>query len=426
MLLFSAFMTVVLGLFGGPLFAVILGLAVLGFLAQEVPLSVLTIEMYRLTDTGLLAAIPLFTFAGFLLSESNASQRLVRLAQAFVGWMPAGLALVTLVACAFFTAFTGASGATIVALGALLYPALRHGHYPKKFSLGLVTSAGSLGLLLPPSLPLILYGIIVQQMDLPVRVSIEQLFVAGIFPTLLMLVLMGGYCVWSARRHKLTIQKFSGREVWLAMREGAWELPLPFVVLGGIFSGFFAVSEAAAVTVLYVFVVQVFIYREIPLRQLPKIVVDAMVMVGGIMVVLMAAMALTNYFVDAMIPTWLFDLIQAHVHSKLLFLLLLNVFLLVLGALLDVFSALIVVVPLIVPVAISFGIDPVHLGIIFLANLQIGYLTPPVGMNLFIASYRFREPVHVLYRASWPFMLVLLVALLVITYWPALSLVLVR
>jgi len=395
MLLFSAFMTVVLGLFGGPLFAVILGLAVLGFLAQEVPLSVLTIEMYRLTDTGLLAAIPLFTFAGFLLSESNASQRLVRLAQAFVGWMPAGLALVTLVACAFFTAFTGASGATIVALGALLYPALRHGHYPKKFSLGLVTSAGSLGLLLPPSLPLILYGIIVQQMDLPVRVSIEQLFVAGIFPTLLMLVLMGGYCVWSARRHKLTIQKFSGREVWLAMREGAWELPL-------------------------------FIYREIPLRQLPKIVVDAMVMVGGIMVVLMAAMALTNYFVDAMIPTWLFDLIQAHVHSKLLFLLLLNVFLLILGALLDVFSALIVVVPLIVPVAISFGIDPVHLGIIFLANLQIGYLTPPVGMNLFIASYRFREPVHVLYRASWPFMLVLLVALLVITYWPALSLVLVR
>ena len=423
---FALIAALLLGFIGQPLFIVILALALVGFVSQGIPLSVIGIELYRLSDTTLLAAIPLFTFTGFLLSESNSAERLVRLSNAWFGWMPAGLAIISLMICAMFTAFTGASGATIVALGALLYPALKKAGYPKKFSLGMVTSSGSLGLLLPPSVPLILYGVLVQQMNQGYNVTIDQLFIAGILPTILMVTLLSFYSFTVSQKAHLERQSFSFKEAIASLSAAKWELPLPVFVLGGIYSGFFAVSEAAAMIVFYTLIVEVFIYREIPLKKLPQVVVDSMVMVGGIMIVLAAALALASYFVDAQIPTKLFEFIQAHVSSKLMFLILLNVFLLLLGAVLDIFAALVLVIPLILPVAVSYGVDPIHLGIIFLANMQIGYLTPPVGMNLFIASFRFKEPVTTLYKACLPYMAYLLVALLVITYVPWLSLVFVR
>jgi tripartite ATP-independent transporter DctM subunit len=415
-----------LALVGMPLFAVILAVAFLGFHSEGVNLTAVAQEFYRISDTPLLLALPLFTFAGYTLGASRASQRLVMLTRAFLGWMPGGLAVVAFVASALFTAFTGASGVTIVALGALLYPALNQDGYPKDFNLGLVTISGSLGLLLPPSLPLILYGIVAQQMDTGHPVDITDLFIAGLLPGAMMLVLLSLYSLYTNRNCKIPLTPFSLRAAVKAVRVAIWELPLPIFILGGIYGGFFAVSEAAAITALYVLVVEVFIHREIRVSALPKLISKSMVMVGGILLILGAALASTNFIIDAQVPMKLFGLIRAHVPDRIVFLMLLNLFLLVVGALVDIFSALVLVVPLILPVAISYGIDPVHLGIIFLANMQIGYITPPVGMNLFIASYRFNEPVVRLYKAAFPFMLVLLAAVLVITYWPGLSLMLIR
>ncbi len=417
---------ILLALLGTPLFAIILSVAMLGFYSLEVDLSVIAIEIYRITDTPLLLALPLFTFAGYILGESRTSERLVRLTQAFLGWMPGGLAIVAFVACAFFTAFTGASGVTIVALGALLFPALKQAGYREKFSLGLVTTSGSLGLLLPPSLPLILYGIIAQQMNAGPNVRIEDLFLAGIFPGLLMILFLSAWSLWTNRGTPIPLTPFSAQKAAAAFREAIWEIPLPFFVLGGIYSGFLAISEAAAATAMYVLVIEVFVYKEIKLSLLPGIMRDSMIMVGGILLILGVSLASTNFLIDAEVPMRLFDMIQAAVTDKFVFLILLNILLLILGAILDIFSALVIMVPLILPVAVSYGIDPVHLGIIFLANMQIGYVTPPVGMNLFIASYRFEKPVTVLYQAAFPFMLVLFAAVLVITYWPGLSLFLVQ
>jgi tripartite ATP-independent transporter DctM subunit len=338
--------------------------------------------------------------------------------------MPGGLAIVALVACALFTAFTGASGITIVALGALLYPALLQDGYREKFSLGLVTTSGSLGLLFPPSLPLILYGVIVQQMSIGQQFSIDDLFLAGLLPGLLMVVLLTVWSLWSNRTNAMPPSRFSSKEALRALREAAWEIPLPLFLIGGIYGGFLAISEAAAVTAMYVLVVEVFVYKEIKISQLPGFMRDSMVMVGGILLILAVSLAFTNFLIDAEIPMILFDLIQTHIGNKIVFLILLNGLLLLLGAILDIFSALVIMVPLIVPVALSYGISPIHLGIIFLANMQIGYFTPPVGMNLFIASYRFEKPVTEIYRATIPFMIVLLAAVLCITYWPDLSLVL--
>ncbi|MEE4357565.1 MAG: TRAP transporter large permease subunit [Desulfococcaceae bacterium] len=422
MIWFCALILIFLALFGMPLFAVILAVCLAGFHFLEVDLSVIAIEIYRIAGTPVLVALPLFTFAGYLLGESNTSQRLVRLTQAFLGWMPGGLAVVAFVTCAFFTAFTGASGVTIVALGALLLPALGQAGYDEKFSLGLVTSSGSLGLLLPPSLPLILYGIVAQQMDTGADIAISDLFLAGLFPALLMIFLLSVWTLWIGRNEKIPLTAFSGKEAAAALRESLWEIPLPLFVLGGIYSGFFAVSEAAAATAMYVLIVEVLIYREIPVARLIPIMRESMVMVGGILLILSVSLASTNLLIDAEIPMRLFRFIQAHVTDKIVFLILLNILLLILGAILDIFSALVIMVPLILPVAVSYGIHPVHLGIIFLANMQIGYFTPPVGMNLFIAAYRFDKPVTELWQAAAPFMLVLLTALLLITYWPSLSL----
>ncbi|MDH3357985.1 MAG: TRAP transporter large permease subunit [Desulfobacteraceae bacterium] len=422
----SVLILIFLAIFGTPLFAVILAVSILGFHYLGVNLSVIAIEIYRIADTPVLVALPLFTFAGYILAESQTSHRLVRLTRAFIGCMPGGLAVVAFIACAFFTAFTGASGVTIVALGALLYPALTEAGYRDKFSLGLVTSSGSLGLLLPPSLPLILYGIIAQQMNIGKNVAINDLFLAGIFPALLMVLMLSLWGLWENRRNPIPCEPFSSKKAVAALRESIWEIPLPFFVLGGIYGGFFAISEAAAVTAMYVMVVEVFIYKEIKISRLPSIMRESMVMVGGILLILGVALASTNFLIDAEVPMRIFNLIQAHVTNKIVFLILLNILLLILGAILDIFSALVIMIPIILPVAVNYGIDPVHLGIIFLANMQIGYFTPPVGMNLFIASYRFDKSITELYKAAMPFMIVLLAALLIITYFPALSLFLIQ
>jgi tripartite ATP-independent transporter DctM subunit len=413
---------ILLALFGAPLYAIIGASALWGFYRSEIDPSVVAIEFFRLAEMPVLLAIPLFTFAGYLLSESKAPHRLVRLTQALLGWMPGGLAFVSLVACALFTAFTGASGVTIVALGALLYPALKEAGYENNFSLGLITTSGSLGLLFAPALPLILYAVVAQQLGIGGSIRVEDMFLAGILPGLLMLSILLGWSYWSSRH--VPLASFSSDEALAALREAAWELPLPVIVLGGIYSGFFAISEAATVTALYVLIVEVLIHREISLRQLPGVMREAMLLVGGILIILGLSLASTNYLIDQEVPNKLFGWLHEWVSDPLTFLILLNIILLILGTMLDIFSALVLMVPLLLPVAIQYGIHPVHLGIIFLANMQIGYFTPPVGMNLFIASYRFDRPVTEIYRATLPWFLLLLGAVLLITYWPSLSLAL--
>ena len=407
-----------LAVFGAPLFTVIAASAMLGYVKEEIDLMAVIIQVIGISNLPFLSAIPLFTFAGYLLSESNAPDRLVRLTRALLGWMPGGLALVCLAACAFFTAFTGASGVTIIALGAILYPALKQDGYPDKFNLGLVTSAGSLGLLFAPSLPLILYGVVS-------NVSIDNLFRAGILPGVLMLVMLSGYSIWVSRRNEQPLRSFSFRELAGALRESIWELPLPVVVLGGIYSGYFAVSEAAAVTALYVLIVEVLILKEIKLSKLPQVMRESMLLVGGILIILGVSLASTNYMIDAGVPQQLLAYMSDFVTSPASFLLLLLAFLLILGAILDIFSAIVLVVPLILPIAAQYGIHEVHLGIIFLAAMQLGYLTPPVGLNLFIASYRFEKPIMTVYQATFPFLMILLLSVILIMFWPDLSLVLV-
>jgi C4-dicarboxylate transporter DctM subunit len=404
---------------GAPLFTVFSGLTLFLLFFGHIDSSAMIIEMHRIATTPILVAIPLFTFAGYLLSESKAPRRLIGLTDAFLGWLPGGLAIIALITCSAFTALTGATGLTIIALGGILLPALLDGKYPEKFSLGLVTNSGTLGLLFPPSLPIIIYAIVS-------KVQINQLFLAGLLPGLLMVVLLSAFGVQKAMAAEIPRTEFNTSRMFKALREAIWELPLPLVVLGGIYSGYFAVSEAAAITAVYVFLVEVVIYRDIKWRELPQVMRKSMVLVGGILIILGAALGFTNYLIDAEVPMKLFNLFKAYTDSPFVFLILLNLFLLVVGCLLDIFSALIVVVPLITPVANAYGINPVHLGIIFLANLQIGALTPPVGMSLFISSLRFEKPMSKIVLASLPFIAVLLFVLAIITYVPWLSLALLK
>lgn len=408
---------IVVTLLGAPLFAVIGAGALIGFEREGVDLSVVAIEFFGLSETPVLVAIPLFTFAGFLLSAGQAPARLVRLSQALLGWLPGGLAIISLVACALFTAFTGASGVTIIALGALLYPALSQAGYEERFNLGLITSSGSLGLLFAPSLPLILYGIVAE-------VSVDDLFVAGVLPGILMIVVLGIYCYWRNRKLRYLVTEGSWSGAWQAIWAARWDLPLPIVVLGGIYGGYFAVSEAAAVTALYVTVVELVVLREVAWRDLPRIMRESMVLVGAILVILGVSLASTNLMIDTGVPQRLFAFVSDYVTGPTTFLIALLVFLLILGAILDIFSATVLIVPLLLPIAAQYGIDPIHLGIVFLAAMELGYLTPPVGLNLFIASHRFEKDITEIYWATQPFLLVSLVAVIVIAFWPELSLML--
>jgi len=406
---------VVLGL---PLFIGILAAAMLGLYTSQVEFTAIPIEIYRLANAPVLLAIPLFTFAGYLLAEGRTSERLVRFTRSLFGWLPGGLGVVALVTCAFFTAITGATGITIIALGGLLFPALISEKYEQNFSLGLITTSGSLGLHFPPSLPIILYGFVS-------GTNIESLFMAGLIPGLLMVGIPCLFSVYMGKKWKLDTPVFSFREFFSSLKSAAWELPIPFFIIAGIYSGFSTATEAAALTAVYVFSIKTLVFRELSLkRDLPRIMTESMKMVGGIMIILGAALGFTNYLVDAFIPMKILTFMEGMVQSKLGFLLILNLFLIAVGCMMDIFSAILVVVPLIVPLASRFGIDPVHLGIIFLANLGIGYNTPPVGLNLFIASSRFERPIVQVYRATLPFLLLLLFTLLLITYWPALSLML--
>jgi|TARA_B110000438_G_scaffold194314_1_gene185907 tripartite ATP-independent transporter DctM subunit len=406
---------VLLCLVGTPLFAIIAASAMIGYQSEGIDLMALIIEILGLANMPFLSAIPLFTVSGYLLSESGAPKRLVRLTSAMLGWMPCGLAIVSLFACAFFTAFTGASGVTIIAIGAILYPALKTDGYPEKFSLGLITTSGSLGLLFAPSLPLILYGVIAE-------ISIDDLFKAGLLPGILMLLMLSLYCLWVSRHSKRITKPFKFDELVAAFRESAWELPLPIIVLGGIYSGFFAVSEAAAITALYVICIEVILLKEIKLADLPRLMRESMLLVGGILIVLAVSLASTNYMIDSGVPQKLFFTISSIITDQFTFLALLLLFLLMLGAILDIFAAIVLVVPLLLPVANQYGIDDIHLGIIFLSAMQLGYLTPPVGLNLFIASYRFDKSIATVYAATLPFFAILFLSVVLITYWPALTL----
>jgi tripartite ATP-independent transporter DctM subunit len=411
------FATVVVILLGAPLFAVIAAGAIVGFERQGVDLSVVAIEFFGLSETPVLVAIPLFTFAGFLLSAGQAPARLVRLSQALLGWLPGGLAIVSLVACALFTAFTGASGVTIIALGALLFPALSQAGYDERFNLGLITSSGSLGLLFAPSLPLILYGIVAEE-------PIGDLFIAGALPGILMIAVLGAYCYWRNRKLRYVVTERSWAAVRVALWQARWDLPLPIVVLGGIYGGYFAVSEAAAVTALYVVLVEVVVLREVAWRDVPRIMRESMVLVGAILMILGVSLASTNLMIDAGVPQRLFAFVSEYVTGPTTFLIGLLVFLLILGAILDIFSATVLIVPLLLPIAAQYGIDPIHLGIVFLAAMELGYLTPPVGLNLFIASHRFDRDITEIYWATQPFLLVSLFAVIIIAFWPDLSLML--
>ena len=407
---------VLMALLGAPVFVVITAFAAVGFFVTEIPLPALVVDFYnKFSNNPILYTIPLFTFAGFILAESRAAVRIVNFSRAILGWLPGGFAIVALSACAFFTAFTGASGVTIIALGGLLYPAMIAEKYPDRFSLGLLTSSGSLGLLFPPSLPIIIYGVISET-------SINQLFVAGIGPGLLIIILLSIYSTFIGSRAKVKSEPISLSRIIETGNAAKWELIIPFLVIAGLFGGYVTLGEMAALIVLYALLIEMVIHREIEFRHLPRIMHQSMVLVGGILIIVGSALALTNYMIDAQIPMRILDSMQSLITSRWVFLIGLNLFLLLVGCIMDIYSALLVVVPLILPIAASYGVDPVHLGIIFLTNLEIGYSTPPVGMNLFISCFRFQKPVLSLYRATVPFLIILLIGLALITYMPQLSL----
>ena len=414
-LIFGIIMFIFSVLNGAPIFTVLAGLGILLFWFDYVPISAVIAEAYRIVVSPHLATIPLFTLAGYFLAESKASDRLVNVFKALFGWLPGGTPVIVLLICGFFTALTGGSGVTILALGGLLFPMLIKDGYKKKFSLGLITASGSIGLLFPPSLPLILYGV-------TAGISIKSIFIAGILPGIFLIIVLSLWTVYSGELDKVEKNNFNLNDSINACLETKWELFIPFIVLYGIFGGHAKLVETAAFTVVYIFVIETFIYKDIDKKDIINIIVSCATLVGGVLIIIGAAMGLTSYMVDAQIPMKILSVMKELVSSKYVFLILLNIFLLIIGCLMDIFSAIIIVVPLIAPLGLYYGVDPIHLAIIFIANLELGYLTPPVGMNLFLSAYRFDEKMPEIYKSTFPFFIVLLFAVLCITYFPVLTL----
>lgn len=411
-LLFGVVLATALGV---PIFIGLAGVAAVLLWDNYEPVMAIPMEAYNLSVKGHLPAIPLFTLAGFILAEGGTPKRLVALFRALFGWIPGGVAVVAILVCAFFTSFTGGSGVTILAMGGLLFPMLIHEKYSDRFTSGLLTSAGSLGLLLPPSLAVILYSVVAE-------IEIRKLFVSGFVPAMMELTLVAVYVFLFSRRTEVTRVRFEPRPVLRAMHGAIWELVVPALVLGSFLGGLATLVETAAITVLYALILEFVIRRNLTLKSdLLRVVSNAATLVGGVLLILGVAMGLTNFLIIAEIPDQTVEWVQSFVESPLFFLLLLNLFLLAVGCLMDIYSAITVVVPLIVPVALAFGIDPFHLGIIFLINLELGYLTPPVGMNLFLAAYRFERPLGEVYRAALPFLGIRCVAVLLVTYVPAIT-----
>ena len=400
---------------GTPIFVILGAVASLLFFVDAVPLASIPAEAYRIGSNPILPTIPLFTLAGTVLAAGRASERLARLFQALFGWIPGGTAVATVTVCAFFTTFNGGSGVTILALGGLMLPILLREGYREGFSIGALTASGSLGILLPPSLLIILYGV-------AAHTPIDRLFLAGIGPGLLLVIMFGAYAVWHGWSLTGSRGRCELRELLAATWEAKWEVLLPVGVLFGIFSGYATLVEVAALVAGYSLLVEFGVHRDLRFRRdLARLLVDAAVMIGGIMIILACAMGLTSYLIFADVPARATELVQAHIDSRWAFLLALNAFLLIAGFLVDIFSAIVVIVPLILPIALAFDVDPVHLGIIFLANMELGYLTPPVGLNLFLASFRFKRSLMEIWKASIPFFLIALIGVLVITFVPAIS-----
>jgi C4-dicarboxylate transporter DctM subunit len=403
-------------LLGAPVFVTLGGVAIILLWGDATPLLVMPIRHYEQVTNASLPAIPMFTLAGYLLAEGGAAKRLVRVFQSLVGHLRGGPAIATVLVCAFFTSFTGASGVTILALGGLLMPVLLHARYKEKNALGLLTGSGSIGLLFPPCLPIILYAIIA-------KVDINQMFLGGILPGTLMVI---AAAIWGiAQSPKIPAAEtraFQWTEAKIALWDAKWELLLPAVACLALFSGWATAVEASAITALYAFIIESLIYRDLSIRRdLSRVIMECGLLVGAILLILGVALGFTGYLIQAEIPAQLIEWVQASVHSPLVFLLVLNIVLLIVGCLMDIFSAIIVIVPLMVPLGAAFGINPVHLGIIFLANLELGYLTPPVGMNLFLSSYRFNKPMPEVWKSIIPILLVLLAGVLLITYVPFMS-----
>ena len=400
---------------GAPIMIGLGGAAIILFWNDFSPLASIPAETYRMVVSPTLATIPLFTLGGYLLAESKASERLIIVFKEIFGWIPGGTPIIIILICAFFTALTGGSGVTILALGGLLLPLLINDGYSRLFSIGLITVSGSLGLLFPPSLPLIIYGV-------TAGVSVKKIFLGGLLPGLLLIIFLS---IWSVLNSSNNNKKKSYFNLFRSLEilwKTKFELFIPILILFGVFGGFTTIVETASITLLYILYIEVFVFKDIKINQLPKIIINCSTLIGGVLIILGVAMGLTSYLIDAQVPIIALEWIKSMITSKYIFLLLLNLFLLVVGCLMDIFSAIIVVVPLITPIALHFGIDPVHIAVIFIANLELGFLTPPVGMNLFLSAYRFNQNMQTIYKATFPFFIVKVIAVLIITYFPFITL----
>jgi len=402
--------------YGAPIFIGLGGLAVLFFWHDYTPISAISAETYRIVVSPTLPTIPLFTLAGYILAESRSSERIFYLFRAAFGWIPGGTPIVIVFLCGFFTALTGGSGVAILALGGLLFPLLKKEGYSELFSLGLITLAGSLGLLFPPSLPLIIYGV-------TARVSIKDLFIGGLVPGIIIALVIAGYSIFQGYSQHVERQSFDIQNIIKELKNSFWEVIIPILILFGVFGGYTTLVETSASLVIYVLLIEVFVYKDLKFNDMPRIVLDCATLIGGVLIILGVAMGFTSYLVDAQIPMLLMDWVEQNISSKYVFLLLLNILLLVVGCLMDIFSAIIIIVPLITPLISLFpDIHPVHLAVIFIANLELGYLTPPVGMNLFLSAYRFEKDMPTVYKATLPFFLLSVLIVLAITYIPFISL----